>query len=384
MRFTWMSCVLVSLNELDIFAFWKEDILDGPRHLGDGYSSMLNTYKQILATDVKPNSDQYFHLELNRQVFQFAEWIASSCSEPVTSPIGILSSTWCEQVIAGQLGSELATTFRIMLQALSLSYDNKSHVGYTYPELYLIAAFGGSLIIRELEKLLQVRSLATLSKSRLEALFIVLFGILILVGHIRPSCTQIDQNPHGGLINRLVHHLIYIAEALSLPLSGHTRTQVIEKAKLQWKNPRTGVWMLEPGSSYRPATSKSKTLHNDSSEHTDGQLPQRLGEHISWASSNVVKEDSNEKIDVTCSSCGQTVRGLTNRFDIIDLRPYKQYYNYLAEDTAHDSFVHTIPFRTSIKWRSSNVDSAASPTASLQSDPINWDEWIWEDQYEDW
>lgn len=195
-----------------------------------------------------------------------------------TSLVGILSSSAFESMLSNYVDRSLSRNLRLLVEPTSFLYSNGSQASYAdcdWTSLWSVRSFVGTRVLQELETALGNASLAAASLEKLTALFLVQFATIIAVGYsnsrgssgdhaastsVLPACqlttssepctsvpsAQVFSEAQTQLLRILAHHMVYIAERISLFEPNVSRKRIIQGSVCRWNRRATFQWKKMP------------------------------------------------------------------------------------------------------------------------------------------
>ena len=169
----------------------------------------------------------------------------------MTSRVGILSSTQCQNVLHRYLDDEICLCLRLLVRTSSLLVlpTDNPHILYSRECLNNIRSSVGYRLLSAPETAWKIPSLACASQEKLMGLFLILIGAIISVGYTsrldsRHSKLSFEERRHG-LLCILTHHMVYIGDKLGLLDCDTTNRRLTETCDALWNKIGYFFWSMD-------------------------------------------------------------------------------------------------------------------------------------------
>ena len=174
----------------------------------------------LITYDVQLYAGSEVYWDIDAISLDFAQWMSTQHLTPVsTSRVRILSSFTLPRLISSLVPGNLGQNVRLFVEtslALNDGCLQVYYAGHHPTDLWRIGSFIGNKVLEDLEKALSNTVLAKVSLMELKALFVVLFGTIIAVGH----ASQGIQSSNVSFL---------CLESMYLPIDGSGATQLVNR-----------------------------------------------------------------------------------------------------------------------------------------------------------
>ena len=220
------------------------------------YSEILCRSGLVISGDFPLRFDPMVEWTIHAISSDCAAWMSADHTTVTSaSRVAILSSFAFERLLSNFVDSTPSKAFRLLVETSShmnmcqVSGIDASYARLDSDDVCSVRSFAGSIVLQFLESALSSKFLASASVDVLNALFLILFGTIIVVGYWRPISLANEMNvpkfsahydserssaaAQDQLLRILAHHMIRIGESLGL-FDKVAKLDVIEKAYCQW------------------------------------------------------------------------------------------------------------------------------------------------------
>lgn len=150
--------------------------------------------------NVEQNCNSEAQWDLGSIALDCADWVLDERLKPGSkSRVWLFSSFEAEYLLSTIVGGDLSRAFRVLVEISSIIHNwgiIASYSQYSSSDLWRIRSFAGSQVVQSLEQALKLNRLAKASADVLKALFLVLLGTIIAVGH-STSIHHSDEVSHS-------------------------------------------------------------------------------------------------------------------------------------------------------------------------------------------